>query len=134
MKRHCAVLAVLLLASALQAQKIRAGQELPNAKRGVDYPLTLHVYGIHIRPECEKGYCVNSIFADVTVNGQKKLELRGSSGVPDKPYAGIASLIHLGDFRARVLKNGGGMELGDEYELVLPDDRVLEFVVTGMME
>ncbi len=51
------------------------GQELPYAKKGVDYPLTVHVYGIHVRSEWEAGYWVAIVFVDITANG-RKLELQ----------------------------------------------------------
>jgi len=118
----------------LHAQKTRFGQELPYAKPGVSYPLTVHVYGVHVRADCEirTGYCINVLYADITANG-RKLELRGTTNIPEKPYKGMG-LLSFGDFRARVLKNASGVDLGDEYELVVADNRVLQCVVSGMVE
>jgi hypothetical protein len=132
MKRFCFGLAVLLCSVSLHAQKTRYGQELPFAKPGVDYPLAVHVAGLRVRADCTEGYCDNILFVDVTVNG-RKLELEGSSGIPEKPYKGPV-LLSIGDFRGRVLKNASGMGIGDGYELVLPNNKVLPFLVTGVFE
>jgi hypothetical protein len=123
---------LLLCSVCLHAQKTRMGQELPYAKKGVDYPLTVHVYGVHVRVECGEGYCVNVLFADVTFNG-RKLELESSSGIPEKPFKG-PGVLSFGDFRARLLENASGTELGDGYELLLPDRKVLGCSVTGIFE
>lgn len=140
-------LAMVFGVVSMQGQKTRFGQELPLAKPGTDYPVVLHVYGVHVRTDCEDrnhfngGDCVNVVFADVTLNG-RKLELEGSDGqlswrwtgnIPDKPDRRPLPL-KLGDFHARTLKGSSGSELGDEYELLLPNNRVLRCVVTGMQE
>jgi hypothetical protein len=112
------------------------GQELPFAKRGVDYPIAVHVYGVHVRPDCTyegrgEEFCVNFLLADITSNG-RKLELR-SGDLPEDPYKKTMPLS-LGDTRARLLKNASGTELGDGYELLLPNNRVLKCVVSGIVE
>ena len=132
MKRLCVGLVFLLCSVSLHAQKTRMGQELPFAKRGVAYPIMVHISGIHVRPVWEEGYSVNIIFADITSNG-RKLELQCGSGIPENPYKNTP-LLSFGDFHARVLKNGSGNELGDGYELLLPDNRVLGCAVSGMVE
>ena len=127
-------LVVLLCCVSLRAQKTRFGQDLPFAKPGVSYPLTVHVYGVHIRTDCQYGtrYCISVLFADVTANG-RKLELRSGLDFPEK-LDKETSPLSFGDFRARVLKKASGVELGDQYELVLADNRVLKCMVTGMVE
>jgi hypothetical protein len=125
---------VLLSAVSLYAQKTRITQELPDAKPGIAYPLTMHVYGLHIRPDWKDngyGYAVNIVFADVVTN-QRKLELRCSSDIPERPYR--ASALSVGDFSARVLKGGSGQQLGDEYELLLANRKVLGCLVSGISE
>ena len=131
MKKLCVGLVFLLCSVSLHAQKTRFGQELPYAKRGVDYPLTVHVYGVHVRADWSEGYSANFLFADTTSNG-RKLELQ-SGDLPEDPYKKTMPLS-LGDFRARVLKNASGTELGDEYELLLPNNRVLDCWVSGILE
>jgi hypothetical protein len=76
--------------------------------------------------------CINALYADVTLNG-RKLELRGTTNVPVKPYKGTG-LLSFGDFHARILKNASGMNLGDEYELLVDNNRVFQCVVSGMVE
>ena len=56
MKRLCAGLIVLLCSVSLHAQKTRMAQELPYAKPGMDYPMVVHVYGVHIRADCSLGH------------------------------------------------------------------------------
>src|ERR1700677_881776 len=136
MKRLCAGLIVLLCSVSLHAQKTRMAQELPYAKPGMDYPMGVHVYGVHIRADCSLGHwegqCANVLFADITSNG-RKLELQSSDAIPENPYD-KAGLLPFGDLHARALKNASGTELGDEYELLLPNKRVLKCVVSGMVE
>ena len=136
MKKICAGLLFLLFSVSLHAQKTRMAQELRYAKPGVDYPMVVHVYGVHVRTDCLKGhwegYCANVLFADITSNG-RKLELQSSDAIPENPYDNTW-LLSFGDFHARVLKNASGVELGDEYELLLPNKRVLKCVVMGMVE
>jgi hypothetical protein len=125
---------VLLLCSvSLHAQKTRFGQDLPFAKPGVSYPLTVHVYGVHVRGECAGNDCVSVVYADVSAKG-RKLEFRcGGLDVPEKLFKGTGPLP-LGDVHARILKNTFGVELGDEYEVVVAGNRVLECAVSGMVE
>ena len=136
MKRLCAGLIVLLCSVSLHAQKTRMAQELPYAKPGMDYPMVVHVYGVHIRADCSLGHwegqCADVLFADITSNG-RKLELVSSDAIPEDPY-NKTRLLSCGDVHARVLKNAPGTELGDEYEFLLPNRRVLKCVVVGMTE
>lgn len=126
--------AILFSAAQLHGQKTRITQEMPNAKPGVAYPLTVHVYGLHVRPDWKDngyGYAVNIVFADVVTN-RHKLELRCSSDIPERPFK--ASALSIGEFSARILKGGSGQQLGDEYELLLPSKKVLGCTVSGMSE
>ncbi len=135
MKGLRAGLVILLCSVSLHAQKVRLGPELPYAKPRVDYPLTVHIYGVHVRTYCDFHRwddCINVLYADITSNG-RKLELRGSTNVPEKPYKGTG-LLSFGDFHARILKNASGVNLGDEYELLVDNHRVFRCVVSGMME
>ena len=136
MKKICAGLLFLLFSVSLHAQKTRMAQELPYAKPGMDYPMVVHVYGVHIRADCSLGHwegqCADVLFADITSNG-RKLELVSSDAIPEDPY-NKTRLLSFGDVHARVLKNAPGTELGDEYEFLLPNRRVLKCVVVGMTE
>jgi hypothetical protein len=78
------------------------------------------------------GQCADVLFADITSNG-RKLELVSSDAIPEDPY-NKTRLLSFGDVHARVLKNAPGTELGDEYEFLLPNRRVLKCVVVGMTE
>jgi hypothetical protein len=132
MRKFCVVFAVLAGIASMQAQKTRMGQELPFAKPGVAYPLTVHLYGIHVRPFCRAGDCEDGLFFDV-VSNTRKLELSCGTGIPGKPYS--EQPFAFGDFQARTLGRGlTSVNLGDEYELLLPNRRVLGCVVSGMME
>ncbi len=123
---------LLFCSWSLQAQRTRLGQNLPTAKAGVNYPLTVHIYGLHVRADCELGLCANVLFVDAALNG-RKLELRGDNDVVERPYKGVSRLT-FGNFRARVLKNDSGANLGDEYELLTPDDHVFHCVLSGIVE
>jgi hypothetical protein len=123
----CIGVAAFLGVTSLHAQKTRWGQEMPYAESGVNYPISVHVYGLHLR-DCGEGVCASILFADVVSNRQK-LELECASQIPDKPVP-----LSFGDFRARLLKGNSGFALGDEYELVLPSKRVARCVVSGMLE
>ena len=108
---------------------------MPYAKPGVTYPIRAHVYGIHVRPDWGPdwaGFSMNILYADTLING-RKLELGCATGVPEKPYKEAVPLT-FGDFQARLLKGGSGLGLGDGYELLLPNKRVLGCTVAGMTE
>lgn len=96
------------------------------AEPGAAYPISVHVYGLHLRGNWEWG---PSLLTDVVSNG-RKLELGCPSAIPKKE--GIP--LSLGDFRARILKGTSGLEFGDLYELLLPDNRVMRCSVSGLME
>jgi len=125
--------AILLSSMTSLAQKTRAAQELSGyAKPGVSYPISLHVYGVHLREDCSDEGCTHPLFADVVSSGHK-LEL----GCPSTIRKRHGITLSLGDFKARIVGNGSGSNFGVEYELLLPDkpkDRVIQCSVSGMME
>ena len=134
MKKFIVVLFLLLCSTSLiYGQKTRYGQA-HRAKQGVDYPLKVHVSGIHLRT-----YYVGQnenkdvAYADAVLNG-KKIELLGAwtwiSGSYQTP-------LSLGDFQARLLKDSPKMSvspIGQEYELLLPEGIAWRCTVTGVSE
>ena len=119
----------------LHAQKTRYGQEPPKAKAGVEYPINLHISGIHIRTDWmeprEGASRCTIVTADATLGGQK-IELTGDC------FPGHYLLRLLpGDYQARLLKDPhkiGGTPLYREYEVLLPDKTVWRCTVTGISE
>lgn len=124
-------------------QKTRFGQA-PRAKQGVDYPLRVHISGIHIRtyyaspswagpnflaPERNKDVA----YADVILDG-KKLELMGAwTWIPGE----FQTPLSPGDFHARLVKESPKMSItriGQQFELLLPDQIVWHCMVTGVSE
>jgi hypothetical protein len=141
MKRLVVVFAVFLCSVPLSGQKARYGQGLPIAKPGIDYPIKVHVYGVYIRSYCQSSpldrygeSCGDTHYAEVIANG-KKFELRGDWGIPDPFHPYLMTLL-IGDYRARSEKDDSSnvVNLGDRYDLVLPDNRVLRCTVTGISE
>lgn len=134
MKTLIVCCAILLGSVALSAQKTRAGQEPPTyATPGVAYPVSLHVYGLHLKGYCNlNNRCFGDLVADVTSNA-RKIELWCPGTI--RKRRGLT--LSLGDFRARILGGVSGSNFGDLYEVLLPDqpkDRVIECSVSGMME
>ncbi len=141
MRSHIAAVLLIVCSVALvSAQKTRFGQGPPKAKEGVDYPIKIHVSGIHLRKDCtlsEKsatGYptCDDVIYADAQLAGQK-IELRGFQIW----YPGHAILLVAADYQARLLKAPhpeGPNPIGTEYELLMPDRTVWRSTVTGISE
>jgi hypothetical protein len=131
------VSAVLLLAFfvvLVPAQKTRFGQEPPKAKAGVDYPVKIHISGIHLRTYCTgaDASCSAVIYADAMRDGQK-IELMGDEiWLPERPIGLVPA-----DYQARLLKAGhqkGSNPIGDKYELVFPDQTIWRCSVTGISE
>jgi hypothetical protein len=116
----------------IQGQKTRFGQELPHAKPGDNYPIKVHISGLHYRGEyVGSGQTADVIYADAVMNG-KKVELRGEQGIPSQHYK-----LPLGDYQARLLKDSQKVNdppLFQVYELVLPDKTVWRCNVTGISE
>jgi hypothetical protein len=141
MKRiSLSALVLMSLMSVGFSQKIRYGQELPKAKAGVDYPIKIHLSGVHLRSYCkvsgaQAGYaeCEDACYADALLNGAK-IELMGYC---NWTKAKAPDLIGLGDYQARLIKgmpkNGTG-QIGEEYELILADRTIWRTTVTGISE
>jgi hypothetical protein len=130
MKRIFVGLAFLLCAVSFNGQKAPMEQQQTVSDPGANFPMTVHVNGIHFRTECWGGGCSELVYADVTSNG-RKLEMR--INLSEKQYR-KTPLLSFGDLRARVKKNVSGMQPGDIYELLLPDNRVLDGRVSGIFE
>ncbi len=137
------LLTLFCISSFVSGQKTRFGQ-VPRAKQGVDYPLKVHISGIHIRTYYESPswlgpnfltteHNADVAFADVVLDG-KKIELMGAwTWIPDNYQTPLSP----GDFQARLLKDPSmksGSLIGQEYELLLPDHIVWRCVVTGVSE
>jgi hypothetical protein len=131
-RRGFVALAFCFCSLAMHGQKMRLGQELSHAKPGVDYPIKMHISGLHYRKEyLGSGQTADVIYADAVMNGTK-VELRGDREAPFQYYK-----LPLGDYQARLLKDlhkMGDTPLFQIYELVLPDKTVGSFTVTGISE
>ena len=144
MRKFVVALCLLLCSTSLiYGQKTRYGQA-PRAKQGVDYPLKVHISGIHIRTYYASPSWIGPNFlaternedvayADAVLNG-KKIELLGAwtwiSGSYQTP-------LSPGDFQARLLKDSPKTSvtpIGQEYELLLPEGIVWRCAVTGVSE
>ncbi len=144
MKKFVAVLFLLLCTTSLiYGQKTRYGQA-PRAKQGVNYPLDVHISGIHIRTYYASPSWVGPNFlakernedvsyVDAVLNG-KKIELLGAwTWIPGS----YQTPLSLGDFQARLLKDSPKTSvepIGQEYELLLPKEIVWRCTVTGVSE
>ncbi len=143
MRKVSIVFLLCFCSLAMFGQKTRYGQS-PHAKQGVDYPLKVHISGIHLRTyyaspswfgpnflDTERDKDV--AYADAVLNG-KKIELLGAwewiSGSYQTP-------LSLGNFQARLLRdspNGSVAPIGQQYELLLPGRIVWRCMVTGISE
>jgi hypothetical protein len=141
MKKLLIVSAVLLCSVSLFGQKTRYGQGLPSVKSGVDYPSIVHVYSTRVRSYCQPQslkpsweQCMDVIYADVIAEG-KKFELKTDSGINQDPFHPL--VLPLGDYHARSTKVASGtdpIQIGNTYDLVLPDNKVLRCSITGLSE
>jgi hypothetical protein len=139
MRRRFVVLLLCLGSIAANGQKWRVGQPPPHAKPGIDYPIKVHVSGIHLRNEYDgTDQRTSRIYADATMDG-KKIELRFNL----EPYPWFHTVPILpGDYQARLLKDSpkkssyktSDSRLEQEYELVMPDKSLLTSTVTGIAE
>ena len=114
-------------------QKVRLGQPPPKAKAGVDYPIAVHVSGVHVRTQCKGETCPDFVYADATVDG-KKVELMGD-WIWSSDYYNLA--LFPGDYRGRLLKADSKKNAGpifQEYELLLHENTVWRCTVTGVSE
>src|ERR1700733_13443641 len=114
----------------MHGQKTRLGQALPHARPGEDYPIKVHISGIHYRGEYfGSGQTADVIYADTVING-KKVELRGNREIPFQ-------FVPLGDHQARLVKdphNMGDTPIFQVYDVVLPDKTLWRCTVTGTSE
>jgi hypothetical protein len=144
MKKSATTLLILICSlPLLHAQKVRYGQGLPKARPGVDYPLTLHISAMRLRPACPVYYAhfacpadyADVVYVEAVVNG-KKIELSsGFDQYMEFPRDIKAPL--LGDYQARIISKNPGADLstiGLRYELLLHDRSVLSCTVTGVSE
>jgi hypothetical protein len=144
MRKLVAVVILLVCAaSSLYGQKTRFGQA-PRAKQGVDYPLKVHVSGIHIRTYYASPSWTGPNFlaternedvayVDAVLNGKKIELLGGWTWIPGYYQTPLSP----GDFQARLLKDSPKMSVGpvgQEYELLLPEGIVWRCTVTGVSE
>jgi hypothetical protein len=137
MKKFVAALFLLLCTTSLICgQKTRYGQPPPKAKPGVDYPIKVHISGIHLRPYCtgigKETSCENAVYADAIMNGTR-IELMGNSETRSLKF--LESLP--GDYQARLMKdnsNAGLLAIGQKYGLVFPDRTIWQGTVTGISE
>ena len=138
--RVAAVLLIVCSVALVSAQKTRFGQGPPKAKDGVDYPIKIHISGIHLRKDCSLGEtsgtgyttCDDMIYADAQLAGQK-IELRGFQIW----NPGHAILLVAADYQARLVKAphpAGPNPIGTEYELLMPDRTIWRSTVTGFSE
>ena len=117
----------------LYGQKTRIGQAPPKARAGIDYPIKVHISGIHVRTPCRGEVCRDVVYADAIVNG-KKIELMGDWIW----FPGFYRLaVAPGDYQARLLKDApkeGTTPIFQEYELILPERTIWRCTVTGISE
>lgn len=114
------------------------GQPPPHAKPGVDYPIKVHISGIHLRDYyIGYGQSEEVVYADATMDG-KKIEL---TFYPSH-YYGYEMALLPGDYQARLLKDSPQKDpyktkdawIDQQYELVMRDQTLLWTVVTGIYE
>jgi len=122
----------------LQSQVLRFGQEPTYAKPGVDYPIKVHISGIRVRSYCSENGCDEELRADAMLN-QQKVELTGRIIYGPRAFynpRNAQDRLMPGNYTARLLKTHKGADslLYDEYELLMPDQRVWHCQVTGIFE
>jgi hypothetical protein len=139
MRKFFVVLLLCLGSFAANGQKWRPGQPPPHAKPGIDYPIKIHVSGIHLRNEyAGQDLRASIIYADATMDG-KKIELRFN--LEPYPWFHTAPVLP-GDYQARLLKDSprkGAYKTSDsflnqEYEVVMTDKTLLNAALTGVAE
>lgn len=111
----------------LQVLEAQSVQEKAQTKPGADYPIQVHISGIHIRTHCGSiiKSCDDMLYADATLNG-KKVDLMGEI-VPIPP----------GDYVARLAKKTPVtdlQEIGQKYEVLFPDNTYWRCTVAGFSE
>jgi len=140
MKKFAAVLVLLLCSTSLiYGQKTRFGEVPSKAKKGVDYPIAVHIVATHIRQNCQYDWesailggprydCPEVVYLDAVMNG-KKVELMGQHF--------NKFVLSPGDFKARPIKNTLNTDpavMGQKFELVSPEMYVWRCIVTGVSE
>jgi hypothetical protein len=112
------VLALLLLSAVCFAAK------KPNP---ADYPINLHVASSHM--DVGNAGWVESVTAII---GGKKYELMCSGRI--SPFEESYMILKPGDYKARLLKDKHPTEYQaiQSYELLFPDNKVMEFNLVGM--
>lgn len=131
MRRLFFFLLILSGAACLHGQKTRYGQELPFPKKGVDYSLAVHVSAIHMRWNCLNSYCTRDFILDSLVASRRR-EFTCSSGIPEGSHAPVP--LTLGDTHGRALSKASGDEIGDDYELLTSNGRVMKCWLSGIAE
>ncbi|MDR3723494.1 MAG: hypothetical protein P4K83_03285 [Terracidiphilus sp.] len=128
MKRFAAGCLFLLCAMPFSyGQRASGAQSERGTQSKADYPIQVHISGIHIRTHCGAVIrsCDDVLYADATLNG-KKVDLMGTV-VP----------IILGDYVARLQKKSpvsDVQEIGQKYEVLFPDHTYWRCTVTGSSE
>jgi hypothetical protein len=141
MRKFAAVLFLLLCsASLIYGQKTRFGQVPLKAKRGVDYPIAIHIHGTHIRKNCQYDWgseilggprytCPEVVYLDAVLNG-KNVELMGQY------FQNLT--ISPGDYKVRLISkkasNTDQAAMGLKYELLFPEKYVWRCIVTGISD
>lgn len=103
------------------------GQTNSSAHAAADYPIKVHVSGIHIRSHCGSftNYCEDTLYADATLNGAK-VDLMGD-----------VATIAPGDYMGRLVKKSPPSalhEIGQKYEILLFDQTTWRCTVEGFSE
>jgi len=137
MRNFLAVLLLSCCSFASNGQKWRPGQPSPH-KPGTDYPIKIHIYGIHLPPEYYGSEPKRRIvYADATMDS-KKIELCFYLEFAKSRTEAVLP----GGYRARLLEDSpktGPYKVLDplidrKYELVMPDGHFLTSTVTGVSE
>jgi hypothetical protein len=136
MKKTVAILFLLVLSLSLaHGQKSRYGQPPPIAAPGTDFPIHVHISGIHFFTQCYgRNDCVDVFRIDALLDG-KKVELSGDLGMPSKQHR--AEIVPGSNLQARLWKDSHKIEgtpMFQVYELVWPDRTVWLCTVTGISE
>ena len=118
----------------LHGQKTQPKQ--PSARIEADYPIKVHVSGIHIRSHCVemflKAYCEDKLYVDATLEG-KKVDLMGNSVT----MMGNSVPMQPGDYVARFKNEDSDhepQEIGQKYEVLLSNGAVWQCQVAGFSE
>jgi hypothetical protein len=136
MRQLSVIMALCFCSLAMYGQKTRYGQTPSNAKPGVDYPIQLHITGLHIRTHCAypllgRFTCDDVLYVDAVFDGIK-IEL-----MDDGSSNSVFGMLSPGDYQARLAAKNPGTILtsfGQKYELLLPNNAVWMGSITGYSE